>query len=40
MDVVDTIWCVPSKYIHDTDQDITLYFDNKKKSWMFNYDKY
>ena len=40
MDVVDTIWCVPSKYIHNTNQDIFLYFDKVENCWIFQYDKY
>ena len=38
MDILDTIWCVPSKFIHNMNQDIFLYFDKVENCWMFEYD--
>lgn len=40
MDVTDTIWCVPSKYIHNVNQDIIVQYDFEKNYWMFEYDTY
>jgi len=40
MDVTDTIWCVPSKFIHNLDQDITIRYDFDLKCWMFEFHEY
>jgi predicted RNA methylase len=40
MDVTDTIWCVPSKFIHNLNQDITIRYDFDLKCWMFEFHEY
>jgi predicted RNA methylase len=40
MDVTDTTWCIPSKFIHNLDQDITIRYDFDLKYWMFDFDEY
>jgi predicted RNA methylase len=40
MDVTDTIWCIPSKFIHNLNQDITIHYDFNLKCWMFEFNEY
>lgn len=37
MDVIDTIWCVPCKQINNFTNDVRVYYDSLKKTWIFDY---